>query len=238
MAGGLDRLVDTPPPSRYHSGHEPRPQHSLHHERRPCVACDELLRQPHQPYAPSRPHRGRRDAVRQLLLHQLDLHAEPGRDPDWHLQPHERRHHAGHHDGQPPADVPEAAAGRRLPDRARRQVAPGPGPGALAHRVRLLDRIPRPGPLSQPRNGGDDRTQGGPGLRHRHRDRPVAALAGAARPFTALPADVPPQGAAPPLGPASTPRAPLRRRGNPLPGDLRRRLRAPRTRRGGRRDAH
>ena len=48
------------------------------------------------------------------------------------LQPRQRRDHAVHADGQPAADLPQAAARGGLPDGHLRQVAPGPGAGARA----------------------------------------------------------------------------------------------------------
>ena len=63
-------------------------------------------------------------AVRPLFRRQLDLHPQPGRHPDRQVQPHQRR--AG---VQPlrrlAADRGQVPAGRRLPHRHDRQVAPG-----------------------------------------------------------------------------------------------------------------
>ena len=69
---------------------------------------------------------GRR-AAHQLLLHELDLHAQPRRDPHRPVQPQERRLHAD--DALDPArnNVAKELQTRRLSDRHDRQVAPGDG---------------------------------------------------------------------------------------------------------------
>ena len=88
-----------------------------------------------------------RDAVRPLPRAQLDLRAEPGHRPDRQVQPPQRllQQH------QQPVrrladDVPQAAAGGRLPDGDHRQVAPRHRPD----RLRLLAHPAGPGGLLQP----------------------------------------------------------------------------------------
>ena len=81
------------------------------------------LRLAGQPDPEPRPPRPGGDALRERLRHELDLHAEPRRDPDRRLLPQERRARL-----QPlrrlADDGGQAPAGRRLPHRHDRQVAP------------------------------------------------------------------------------------------------------------------
>ena len=64
-------------------------QHHLHHVGRSRCPCHKLLWEQGQPDAEYRPDRQGRDAVRALLLHELDLCAEPGRDSYGQVQPSE-----------------------------------------------------------------------------------------------------------------------------------------------------
>ncbi len=75
----------------------------------------------------SRPHRRGRHALRQLLLHQLHLHAQPRGDSHRHVQPREWGHNTGLEDRRATAKRRQAAARQRVPDRDDRQVASGHG---------------------------------------------------------------------------------------------------------------
>ena len=66
-------------------------QHPLHDGGRSRLARHLRLREPHQHDAQYRPHRATGHAVRQLLLHELDLHAQPRRHPDRPVQPSQWR---------------------------------------------------------------------------------------------------------------------------------------------------
>ena len=213
------------------------PEHPVHHGRRPRRACDRLLRPRHQPHAAHRPHRGRGRAPGPLLRQQLDLHAQPCGHPDRHLQPRQRRHDAGRRHRQPPAPRGQAPAFGRLPDRHRRQVAPGRGAGALPDGLRPLVGRARAGRLLRPRLPRGRWRGAAPGLRHRRHHRPVPAVAGRTRCVAPLLPDVPPQGAAPLLGEPPEVRRPLHR-GRAGAGELRRRLPAPRRGRRRGQDAH
>ena len=109
MAGGLSLPPSPQPPGA--------PEHPLHHGGRSCRARHQRLRQPDQSDAQYRPHRQGGHAFRQLLLHQLHLHAQPRRHPDRPVQPHQRRQDPGRQPRSRAAERRQAAAGRRLPDR-------------------------------------------------------------------------------------------------------------------------
>ena len=145
-------------------------------------------------------------ALRLVLLHELDLHAEPGVDPHRHVQPRERRDDARHAARQPPRHVPAAAARRRLPDGAVRQVAPRSRarrttrPGSTLAGPARSGALPRPGD-ARPELDDDGRTRGrARRVRHRPHHRRLHRLARPARPGPAVRPAVPPQGAAPLVG--------------------------------------
>ena len=221
-----------PRPGR-RDGSRPRPagrrvrrraaQHTVHHGRRPRVPRHELLRQPHQQDAKPRPHRGRRHAAHELLLHQLHLRPKPRHHPHRQAQPRQRLPAQRPDLRRQPADLPQAPSAGWLPDRHDRQVAPA----QPAHRLRLLERPPRPGRLPRPRPHRDGPAQEAHRLRHRHHHRPHHRLAPQARQDQALPGHVPPQGASPQLAARQPPRQSLRRRRHPRAANPRRRLQDP-----------
>ena len=139
-------------------------------------------------------------------------------------------HDLRHDVRRPPADVPQAAAGGRLPDRHRRQVAPRPR-RARPDRLRLLERPARPGRLPRPgvhraaarRRSIDPATSPTSSptssldwLDDRDQDEPVLPACATTRRRTALGA-----------GRRST-RDHVRGRRDSRAGDVQRRLRAPR----------
>ena len=117
------------------------------------------------------------------FLHQLDLHAQPRRDPHRHLQPCQRRYHPLIDTGRAPGHHAQAAAGRRLPDRHRRQVGIWATAASTTQPAfRLLECAARPGPLPRPRDDRNGRAQSLPWLCHRPDHRLLARLAAGPRP--------------------------------------------------------
>ena len=190
----------------------PPPQRRLHHGGRPRGARDLGLRLEGQRDPEPRPPGPRGDALPERVRHELHLHAEPRRHPDRGLLPQERgaglqpvRRLAG--------DRGEAPAGRRLPHRHGRQVAPRERPD----RLRPLGDPARPGRLPRPRAlHGDRREDLRRPLRHRRDHRPRDRLHPRAPEGPAVLPDAPPQGAAPRVD--ARREAPSRVRGPDDPG--------------------
>ena len=101
-------------------------QYSLHSLGRPHLAELGHLRRYSGAVRRQRQHRPpcrRRVRAGQRVLHQLDLGAEPGRDPHRAVQPPERRLHARRRTASRTRQHRQAAAASRLPDGADRQMA-------------------------------------------------------------------------------------------------------------------
>lgn len=170
-----------------------------------------------------RPPCRRRVRAGQRVLHQLDLGAEPGRDPHRAVQPPERRLHARRRTASRTRQHRQAAAAGRLPDGADRQMASEKGTGG----IRLLQRFPRSGHLPRPgiQDGRklDGRRQGrrrcgGKGILDRSGDRQGNPLDQRAGPDEALFYVLPLQGYARTVRLPGAVRAPLRRREVPRTG--------------------
>ena len=169
-------------------------QYSLHSLGRPHLAELGHLRRHSGAVRRQRQHRPpcrRRVRAGQRVLHQLDLGAEPGRDPHRAVQPPERRLHARRRTASRTGQHRQAAAAGRLPDGADRQMASEKGTSG----IRLLQRFPRSGHL--PRPGIQDgrkldgrrqgrRRRGGKGILDRSGDRQGDPLDQRAGPDEAL----------------------------------------------------
>ena len=136
-------------------------------------------------------------------------------------------------DARQPA-FPGAAARRRLPDRADREVAPRPRRHPRPGRLRLLDGAARPGRLPRPDVPRARRAHRRPArIRDRRHHRPRARLDRRPRPGPPVPGAGPPQGAAPPVGAGASATPTLYDDArDPGAADAARRLRRPLDRRG------